>query len=178
MSLVRFQSKNHPQQQTKDDVDDRATIAEVFNPLDDVYGFTVDAAAAPHNAKCERFWTIEDDGLAQDWSEEIVWCNPPYSNIRPWVAKALKSPGETVLLLPANRTEQSWWQDLIEPHRDNGGRVHTQFIGGRIPFLMSGQTSVPPNSRPPFGCVLVIVEPGIPIDLEPPALFGRDGAVA
>ena len=45
--------------------------------------FTVDVAAAPHNTKCERFYTAEQDGLAQSWAGETVWCNPPYSSILP-----------------------------------------------------------------------------------------------
>lgn len=175
MSVLGFKSRNHPQQRIRDDVDDRATIAEVFDPISDRFGgFTVDAAAAAHNTKCDRFWSIDDDGLAHDWSGEKVWCNPPYSNIRPWVAKALRSPNLTVLLLPNNRCEQGWWQDLIEPHRDNGGRVTVEFMRGRPRFLTKGQKAVKPDERPPFGLVLVVVAPGAPIELpgEPRPLEG------
>lgn len=45
-----FRSSNHPQQVNKcgalDDIDDRRTLPEVFNPLNDKYGpFTLDVAA-------------------------------------------------------------------------------------------------------------------------------------
>ena len=31
-------------------------------------GFTLDVAAAPHNAKCENYYTREDDGLSRAWT--------------------------------------------------------------------------------------------------------------
>ena len=108
------------------------------------------------NHKCERYYTRESDGLNRDWSGEVVWCNPPYSNIRPWVVKAWESKATVVMLVPANRTEQKWWQDLIEPHRDRGGRLSVRFIAGRLKFTKPGAVKAEANSRPPFGvCVLV-----------------------
>jgi phage N-6-adenine-methyltransferase len=128
VSLVGFRALNHPQQLALRgadvEVDDRTTTAEMFAPLDARFRFTIDVAASPANARCDRFYTVEDDGLAQSWAGESVWCNPPYSDIRPWVAKAWAEHPLTrsiVMLLPANRTEQGWWQDLVEPYRDRGG---------------------------------------------------------
>lgn len=129
-------------------------MVEMFGPFD------LDAAAAPHNARCDRFCTEESSGLDADWGGQAVWCNPPYSDIRPWVAKAWDEASHArliVMLLPANRTEQSWWQDLVEPFRDReGSPLRTQFLRGRLRFLAAGETDVPPNSRPPFGCVLLV----------------------
>ena len=167
MSLVRFKAQNHPQQAVKPSVDDRATPPEVFGRLNFRFRFTIDVAASAANAKCSRYYTVEDDGLAQPWHGERVWCNPPYSNIRPWVEKAWRerqhpdpNAGNAhliVMLLPANRTEQAWWQQLIEPHlRDRRPDFRCEFIAGRIRFLMPGDTVAPPNSRPPFGCCLLI----------------------
>ena len=31
------------------------------------YHFTLDAAATPENAKCTRYFTKEDDGIAKNW---------------------------------------------------------------------------------------------------------------
>jgi len=159
MTLVGFKAQNHPQQTTRPDVDDRALPPEDFAPMQDRFGFTLDAAAASHNAKCPRFFTAQDDGLAQSWAGERVYCNPPYSNIRPWVEKAWCEPraGVIVMLLPANRTEQGFWQDLIEPFRDRAGsRLRVEFLPGRLRFLKPGQTVIGSNERPPFGCVLCI----------------------
>lgn len=162
MTLLGFQSRNHPQQTRATgadvDTDDRATVGEVFDPLHARYGFTIDVAAAAHNTKLPRFYDRSTDGLAQSWSSERVWCNPPYSAIEPWVAKAWteQTAELVVMLLPANRTEQRWWQDLVEPMRDRPGSPLTvQFLAGRLRFLAPGQTVIKPDERPPFGCCLL-----------------------
>ena len=160
MSLVGFKAQNHAQQVLvrgpRSHVDDRAITPEDFAPLHERFGFTIDAAAAPHNAKLPRYWTIEDDALAQDWTGERIYCNPPYSSIEPWPAKAHDSGAElVVMLLPANRTEQGWWQREIEPQR-RAGLLTVEFLPGRMRFLKPGQKHIRPNERPPFGCCLVI----------------------
>jgi phage N-6-adenine-methyltransferase len=165
MSLVSFKSQNHPQQTeirgALDDVDDRATLPLYMLQFEERFGkFTLDVAAAKHNAKCARFFTKEQDGLAQSWADELVWCNPPYSDIYPWIYKAWDERERTrgiVMLLPANRTEQKWWQQLVEPHRDRvGSGLTVEFLPGRMRFLRPGQSEIGPNERPPFGCVLLI----------------------
>lgn len=165
MTLIGYRSANHPQQVAKHgprgDVDDRATHPSVFGPLSERFGgFTIDVAAAAHNTKCQRYYTVEDNGLEQSWAGERVWCNPPYSSIEPWVRKAWTEctrAGLIVMLLPANRTEQGWWQDLVEPFRGlPGHNFHVEFLRGRIRFIKAGQTDVGPKERPPFGCCLLI----------------------
>lgn len=161
MTLVGFKAQNHPQQVVKDSVDDRATTPEMFAEIAARLGpFTVDVAASAANTKCERFYSIEDDGLARSWVGERVWCNPPYSDIGPWVEKAWaewRKGAVVVMLLPANRTEQGWWQDHVEPHRDRHPDVlRVEFLRGRPRFIKPGDTEVKPNARPPFGCCLLI----------------------
>jgi hypothetical protein len=54
--------------------------------------FDLDVAApvgGPWHVPCERFYTAEDDGLAQPW-EGLVWCNPPYSDYWAWAARWLQ----------------------------------------------------------------------------------------
>jgi hypothetical protein len=108
------------------------------------------------------------DGLAQPWAGERVWCNPPYSNIEPWVQKAWAEvvddgagflPGGAeliVMLVPANRCEQGWWQRHVEPRRDRGFWFGVEFLPGRPRFIKHGHDRVEPNQRPPFGCALLI----------------------
>lgn len=164
MSLIGYRSKNHPQQVAvtgaKDEVDDRATHPQHFAQIDEEFGpFTLDVAAAAHNAKCDRYFDVETDGLRQSWAGERVWCNPPYSSIEPWVRKAwdeAPTADGIVMLLPANRTEQKWWQTLVEPHRDRGSGFRVKFLPGRMRFIRRGAIDVGPNERPPFGCVLLI----------------------
>lgn len=157
MSLIGFKARNHPQQCRNATVDDRATTPEVFAGFDERFHFTLDAAASPENAKLPRFHSIEDDGLAQDWSGERVWVNPPYSDIEPWVVKANAETGAdlVVMLLPANRTEQGWWQREIEMRR-RAGAIDVEFLEGRMRFLNPGDDAMRPNARPPFGVCLVI----------------------
>jgi phage N-6-adenine-methyltransferase len=160
-----MRARNHPAQVKangpNDEVDDRATHPMDFAEIAEDWGpFTIDVAAASHNTKCDRFYDRQQDGLAQSWAGETVWCNPPYSDIAPWVRKAwAEHQGTTaiVMLLPANRTEQSWWQLMVEPFRDRRNTtLTTMFLPGRMRFLKRGQTAIGPNERPPFGCVLLV----------------------
>jgi phage N-6-adenine-methyltransferase len=164
---MSFVARNHPQQVAvngaSQEVDDRGTDLEFFARMEARFHFTIDAAAAAHNAKCERYYDREANGLEQPWADERVWCNPPYSDIRAWVAKAWNEwwadfrPNLIVMLLPANRTEQGWWQDLVEPHRDRvGSPLRVEFLRGRMRFIQAGRTGIGPNERPPFGCCLLI----------------------
>lgn len=167
MSLVKFHARNHRQQVGKrgadPKVDDRATTPEVFGPLQERFEFSIDVAALPHNTKLERYFTPEQDGLSQPWVGERVWCNPPYSLIGPWLEKAwgeFEAGCELIVcLVPANRTEQGWWQEYVEPYRDRADSpLRTEFLKGRLRFIAHGKTEVGPNERPPFGCVLLIWE--------------------
>ncbi len=168
MSLVGFHARNHRQQVGKrgalEKVDDRRTPRELFDPLNEEFGFTLDAAASDENALCSRYYTVARDGLKRRWSGS-VWCNPPYSDCRVWVEKAWDEwncgrrldMSAIVMLLPANRTEQGWWQDLIEPQRQ-AGKIETRFLRGRLRFDTPDHdyAAQPKGNRPPFGCVLLI----------------------
>jgi len=161
--LIGFKAQNHPQQTkyagSRRHVDDRALPAVDFALLQSRFRFTIDVAAAQHNAKLPRFHSIENCGLEASWAGERVYCNPPYSDIRPWIIKAWRETEAEliVMLLPANRTEQRWWQDLIEARRDrNGSPLRVEFLSGRLRFLKPGQNVIGPNERPPFGCCLCI----------------------
>jgi phage N-6-adenine-methyltransferase len=167
VSVVGYQARNHPQQVGRRGadpaVDDRAITMEDFAPLNERFRFTIDAAATPQNARLPRYWTVEDNALEQRWGSERVWCNPPYSHpsLGRWVGKAwesffFSSVEVIVMLVPANRTEQQWWQEQVEPYRDRGEHFAVEFLPGRMRFLRNGQTEIGPNERPPFGCCLLI----------------------
>lgn len=174
MTLVKFKAENHPQQTGKrgarDAVDDRGTDQAFFDALSERFGgFTLDVAASSQNAKCRNYWTREDDALIQPWTGR-VWCNPPYSDLDAWVHRAwetwermpgcMTSPDLIVMLVPANRTEQRWWQELVEPFRDReGSPLSVEFLRGRMRFDRPGWTPGPKGDRPPFGCCLLIWGP-------------------
>lgn len=172
VSLVGFKGENHPQQVDKrgasDEVDDRGTDPAFYAQVDDRFGFTLDVAASHKNAKCDRYFTRQEDGLAQSWDGERVWCNPPYSGLGDWLEKAwMEFSGcpAIVMLLPANRTEQRWWQTFVEPYRDRPGSPLTvEFLPGRMRFIKPGNEHIGPNERPPFGCCLLIwATPRVPL---------------
>jgi len=168
VSLVGFKARNHPQQLrirgAHDGVDDRCTPDILWQAWNEEFGFTLDAASSHTNAKCEAHFTIDDDGLAQSWAGQRVWVNPPFSDCAGWVQKAWYEVTEggcplVVMLLPANRTEQGWWQEMVEPFRDRPGSVlSTRFIARRINFATSGNPGAKYASSAPFGCVLLIFD--------------------
>ena len=142
------------------DRDDRGTPPELFGYALERWGpFTVDVAASARNAKCRRFYTKATNGLLQPWDDERAWGNVPFSDPDPWVAKAWESRAiVAVLLLPAIRTEQPWWQDMVEPFRDRpGSRLITHFVRRRTRFLMPGANPHQGNHRPSFGVVFVVL---------------------
>lgn len=164
MTIAGFRAQNHPQQLAvrgaRSSIDDRGTDPVLFARLDERFGFTIDVAASAHNAKCAQYFTVEDNGLERSWSKKRVWCNPPYSHIRPWVEKAWRERTKAeliVMLLPANRTEQGWWQELVEPYRDDSvGLLRVEFIANRQRFVAHDVEVIGPNERPPFGVCLLI----------------------
>jgi phage N-6-adenine-methyltransferase len=166
VSLVGFKARNHRQQVDRrgadDPTDNRATPAEWFAEMQARWRFTLDAAASAMNHKLPRYFDIETNGLEQSWAGERVWCNPPFSNLGDWVRKAWRESAHTpviVLLVPANRTEQPWWQDHIEPFRDRpGSPLRVEFVRSRRRFIAAGNSAVQANERPPFGVCLLVWE--------------------
>jgi len=93
--------------------DDWATPQSFYDRLNDIYNFTLDPCSDKFNAKCEKFYTEADDGLAQDWSGERVFMNPPYGRvIGDWIRKAYESNALVVALVPA-RTDTRYWHDYV-----------------------------------------------------------------
>ncbi len=142
---VKFQRRN-----------DWGTPAWLFEELHEEFDFTVDAAAGSGNTKVPRFWSLEDDGLKQDWSDERVWCNPPYgAQVAHWVEKAITDDGLAVLLVPV-RSETAWWHRAIEH------AAELRFIRGRVHFEPPPdmpQRSAPLSLRPSFASALLVFKP-------------------
>jgi len=111
--------------------DEWSTPQDFFNELNKEFNFTLDPCATPENAKCEKYYTKEDDGLKQDWSGETVFCNPPYGRaIKDWVKKCYeesKKPNTTVVMLIPARTDTSYFHDYIY-HKAK----EIRFIRGRL----------------------------------------------
>lgn len=102
---------------------------DLYDKLNNIYSFNLDVCATKDNAKCEEYYTKEDDGLSKDWFGKRCWMNPPYGReIKQWVKKASETGTLVVCLLPA-RTDTSWWHDYIIPKA-----ISIEFIRGRLKF--------------------------------------------
>ena len=107
-----------------------ATPPAVFDALNAEFGFELDVCALPENAKCARFYSPADDGLAQEWSG-ACWMNPPYGReIGRWMRKAYEESlrGATVVCLVPSRTDTAWWHDYAM-------KGEVRFLRGRISFV-------------------------------------------
>lgn len=108
--------------------DEWSTPQDVFDKLNDEFSFTLDPCANDTNHKCKKYFTKTENGLLQDWDDEIVFCNPPYGReIGKWVKKAAESKATVVMLLPA-RTDTKWFHDYIYE------KAEIRFIKGRLKF--------------------------------------------
>lgn len=106
-----------------------ATPQDLFNSLNEEFGFTLDPCATPANAKCPKFFTIQEDGLSRDW-DGVVFMNPPYGReIGKWVQKAFESSlnGATVVCLVPSRTDTKWWHEYAM-------KGEIRFLKGRLRF--------------------------------------------
>src|SRR3990167_4498094 len=78
------------------------TPQDFFDKLNKEFNFTLDPCATQKSAKCQKFFIATDDGLKQDWSNNIVFVNPPYGrNIGKWVKKCYEESlkGNTIVVL-------------------------------------------------------------------------------
>ena len=74
---------------------------EIWNELSNEFNFTLDSCASDLNHKCDKYYTIETNGLIQDWTNEIVFCHPLFNGgINKWVEKASREKAKTIMLIP------------------------------------------------------------------------------
>ena len=125
-----------------------STPQDFFDRLNNEFNFTLDPCADDLNHKCEKYFTKEQDGLKQDWSGEIVFCNPPYGrDVQNWVKKCFNEvyAGKcrcAVMLLPA-RTDTRWFHEYIYH------KAEVRFVKGRLKF--GGQ-----NQSAPFPSMVIV----------------------
>lgn len=115
-----------------------------FEYWNTVYKFEIDVAAADYNHLCPKYFTIEDNALVQDW-DRANWCNPPYSDIGPWVDKAIAEAekGKTTVMLVPSNVDTKWFQKVM----DSPFTRVTLLSGGRIRFIRA-DTQEPVGSNP------------------------------
>lgn len=132
------------------------TPDELLEILTYEFGFTLDVCATPDNAKAEKYFTKEIDGLKQDWhfaaGDGVCWMNPPYGReIGLWVEKAYQESlnGATVVCLLPSRTDTRWFHDWVI-----GKAAEIRFIKGRLKFGGADNSA-------PFPSMLAIFRPRI-----------------
>ena len=121
------------------------TPQDLFDELDKEFHFDLDVCATQENAKCNRYYTPEQDGLSKPW-DGTCWCNPPYGRgIGQWVRRALFASfgGATVVMLLPARTDTKWFHDYIYK------RAEIRFLKGRLKFGNSKNSA-------PFPSMVVI----------------------
>ena len=113
--------------------DQWATPQDFFDKLNEEFHFTLDPCADEFNHKCQKYFTEQQNGLLQDWANEIVFCNPPYGReIQNWVQKCFSEVRSgkclcAVMLIPA-RTDTQWFHKYIYK------QAEVRFIKGRLKF--------------------------------------------
>lgn len=115
------------------------TPENLYSYLDSIYNFTLDPCSDGKNAKCDKYFTIEDDGLIQDWSNDVVFMNPPYGRgIKDWIKKAYEESvkGATVVCLIPARTDTQYWHEYCMKSSS------ITLIKGRVKFG-DGKNSAP-----------------------------------
>jgi phage N-6-adenine-methyltransferase len=141
----------------------------LFDALNRVFGFTLDPCSTHENAKCERHFTIDEDGLDQDWGHEVVFMNPPYGReIGLWMQKAFEAAetGACVVCLVPARTDTQWWHEFAT-------RGKIGLFRGRLKFGTAKNSA-------PFPSALVIFNWLVNGRFEPelqaaPAASGKPG---
>lgn len=114
------------------------TPPELFRVLNAEFAFDVDAACHEGNALCPEGITEDRDALKTPWCGGVVFCNPPYSQLGPFVERAwdqCQTQRTTVVLLIPAYTDPGYWWDVIVPFADE-----IRFLRGRVSFLENGQT--------------------------------------
>lgn len=133
--------------------DDWGTPQALYDALDREFRFDVDVCAHEGNHKHERYWTVEDDGLKQDWSGLTCFMNPPYGRtIGQWIHKAAESAsqGAVVVAVIPCRTDARWWGDVMRASE-------IRLIKGRLHYNDN------PQGAPFPSCIVVWGTPRVPV---------------
>jgi phage N-6-adenine-methyltransferase len=135
--------------------DEARTPLWLFRWLDKRFKFGVDLAATAANTRVPHgYVTKESNALESSWDNfpRPGFLNPPYSQTKLWVAKAISEMlcgFTTVMVIPLPNGE-SWYRDVYE----NATEIID--IVGRVDFLRPDGTSMRGNNR---GTCIVIFDP-------------------
>lgn len=128
-----------------------------------VRGFDFDAACNKDNALAPPLASGYGDALKAPWKGKI-WCNPPYSDIDPWVERALTAnQGSTVVMLIPSCNGESRYMRLCE-------HAYEILIIGRIGFLNEEGREIKGNRQGSSLFIIGDYEPGTRIVMDREAI--------
>lgn len=113
---------------TPDNIKDEwRTPIEVFRFAESVVGrMQYDSACTRENALALPIY-LDGDAFSCEWVR-TVWCNPPYSNIEPWIDKAIESEKAITAMLIPSPNGEGRYKKLI-------AHSHEIAIAGRLAFI-------------------------------------------
>ncbi|WP_312463994.1 phage N-6-adenine-methyltransferase [Pantoea endophytica] len=141
-------------------------INSMFGP------FVLDLFADRDNAKCEAFYSAEDNALTQNWSCRLAelngaaFANPPYSRASQYEGQyitgmrqimaytlAMRETGGRYVFLIKAATGEVWWPEEAD---------HVAFIRGRISFDLPvwyrPEEGQPAESSAGFGAAIAVFD--------------------
>ncbi len=126
-NALRYRGDEHSNQR-------QLTPPYVLEPIREALGgIALDPCTEPDNPTgAAEFYTAEDDGASQSWSEfASIFVNPPYCKAREkWVRRCIEAAegGARVVLLMPSHTDTRLFHGAL------AGASHVVFIKGRVKF--------------------------------------------
>ena len=105
----------------------------------------IDVCAEASNSKCEKFFSVEQDGLKQEWRQDF-YGNFPYSEVAKWIEKAYIQHlkwNVNGLILCFSKTETKWWHSYVQ------GKAEVHFVKKRINFWKNGKIPIKSTEKNP-----------------------------
>lgn len=149
------------------------TPDQIWWGINSLYGpFVLDLFADRDNAKCEAYYSAEDNALTQNWSARLAelngaaYANPPYSRasehdgqyitgMRHIIAHtmAMRELGGRYVYFIKSATAETWWPEEAD---------HVAFVRGRISFDLPTwyrpEEGQPAESSAGFGAAIALFD--------------------
>lgn len=116
----------------------------LFDVVNEEFKFTLDPATNGSNSLCPKFFTEIEDGITQNWQNEIIWCNPPYSKNKEWTKKMASGEAISVVGLIPARTGAKYFHEFVFNKASE-----ILFFNSRLKFSNA-------KSSAPFDSVLIL----------------------
>ena len=130
--------------------DERETPNELFDELNKEFLFEIDLAASDNLHKLPMYYTKENSAFKHTWTG-ANFCNPPYSDISPWLRYGSNQKALTVYILPCD-TSTKWFHQYLWDRFKHKPRTNVQlrFPKGRYKFSNT--------NSPKFATIIAIID--------------------